>query len=85
MVKIADKEYRVLASASLDKVFDELGITDEDEESATVGGWITKLCERIPAQGEQLIWKNLLITITKSDSKHIEEILVKIQETENAA
>ena len=85
MVKIADKEYRVLASASLDKVFDELGITDEDEESATVGGWITKLCERIPAQGEQLIWKNLLITITKSDSTHIEEILVKIQETENAA
>ncbi len=85
MVKISDKEYRVLAAASLDKVFDELGVTEEDEESATVGGWITKLCERIPAQGEQFTWKNLQITITKSDSKHIEEILVKIQETENAA
>lgn len=78
MVKIADKEYRVLAAASLDKVFDELGVTDEDEESATVGGWITKLCERIPAQGEQLMWKNLQIIITKSDSKHIEEILIKL-------
>lgn len=85
MVKISDKEYRVLAAASLDKVFDELGVTEEDEESATVGGWITKLCERIPSQGEQFTWKNLQITITKSDSKHIEEILVKIQETENAA
>lgn len=80
--KISDTEYRVQCSANLDDLFETLDI-DVELDITTVGGWVNDELKHVPEVGETFEFKNLLVTVTKSDNKHALEINIKIFESED--
>ena len=73
-------KYRVLASANLEKVFRELDFYDEDTEAVTVGGWVVEKLGRISQEGDQFEYENLAVTISKTSSRRVLEILIEVSE-----
>ena len=75
--------------------FDEFDIDIEDDDSfeddsATVGGWVTTMLDGEAKPGDSFKYENFKITVIKSDEKRIEKIGVEIlpekneEDTENA-
>lgn len=79
--KIGENKYKVLCSSDLDNMFETFNVENEFD-IATVGGWVIKTFERIPEMGESFDYKNLHITVSKRDNRHIIEITVQITEDE---
>lgn len=79
--KIGENKYKVLCSSDLDNMFETFNVENEFD-IATVGGWVIKTFERIPEMGESFDYKNLHITVSKRDDRHIIEITVQITEDE---
>lgn len=77
--KVGDNKYKVLCSSDLDNMFETFNVENEFD-IATVGGWVIQTFERIPEIGESFDYKNLHITVSKRDDRHIIEIAVKIIE-----
>lgn len=77
--KIGENKYKVLCSSDLDNMFETFNVENEFD-IATVGGWVIKTFERIPEMGESFDYKNLHITVSKRDNRHIIEITVQITE-----
>lgn len=79
--KVDDNSYLISCSADLDDMFDLLGIEMDDDSElddvSTVNGWLMKVLGKIPEQGENFEYDNLDITVTKAESKKVNEILVK--------
>ena len=81
---MGEGRYRVLGGASLDDMY-ELFEKDppEENDSNTVGGWVTENCGKIPSVGEELETDDFKIFVTKSDEKHVEEVIIEqIKKTE---
>lgn len=75
----------VLCSTQLGKMFDHLGMTTDDEsDSATVGGWVIEQMCRIPEEGDSFSYENLDITVTKVENRRIIEISVLKHEDSGA-
>lgn len=74
--KVGDNKYKVLCSSDLDNMFETFNVENEFD-IATVGGWVIQTFERIPEIGESFDYKNLHITVSKRDDRHIIEITVK--------
>ena len=76
----------VLCSTQLGKMFDRLGMdTDDESESATVGGWVIEQMCKIPEEGECFSYEEKLdITVTKVENRRIIEISVKKREETDA-
>ncbi len=77
--KISDNKYKVLCNSDLDDLFEKLNIKN-DIDIPTVGGWVIETFERIPEIGECFDYKNLHITVSKRDDRHILEITVEVME-----
>ncbi|WKY48677.1 hemolysin family protein [Eubacteriaceae bacterium ES3] len=75
MIKISESEYKVLGKASLYKLFDAFEMEDEFDVN-TVGGWIVEEMERVPEIGESYQYKDLTITITDADDRHVIEMKI---------
>lgn len=80
--KISDNKYKVLCSSDLDNMFETFNVENEFD-IATVGGWVIQTFERIPEFGESFDYKNLHITVSKRDNRHIIEITVEIIENQS--
>lgn len=76
-VKLGENEYRISCSANIDKMFDLFGI-DEDYDANTVSGFVIQELGKIPEEGDHFIYENLSITVTKTDSRRVLEIHVKV-------
>ena len=72
-----DGGYIVAGVASLGKVFELLGI-DEDEESqaVTISGWLTERMGKIPSVGEGVEFDGYRISVSEATPKRV--VLVKI-------
>lgn len=68
----------VNAQADLSDFFNYYGIEDDEYEydANTVSGWVIEQLGEIPPIGNSFQFKNLLVTITKSSVKRINEIKV---------
>lgn len=79
--EISENRYRVLCTASLKDMFDYFDIDEPEEEQDTVSvsGWITEALGKIPQVGDNFIYENINIYVTKCDAKHVEEIIVEIR------
>ena len=77
--EISETEFKVLGSADLDDTLEmfDLSANDEDD-STTIGGWVTENLGHIPEVGEEFTYKNLHIRVTKIDSRHVEEIKLTV-------
>lgn len=75
--KISNQEYIVLGSASIDKLFEELG-KDEEFEYSTVSGWIMDLAGRIPGEKESFTYENLTVEVVKMKDRRVEKVRIKL-------
>ena len=77
--KISDNEYKILCNTDLDDLFDFFKLPECDSDSNSVGGWILEQFEKIPAEGDTFDYENLHVTVTKTDSRRVLEITVRVE------
>ena len=75
--QIAPDQYKILGSASADKMFRMFDINEEPETS-TVGGWVIDNLGRLPSVGDSFTFRNLLAKVTETDSKKVLEVIVMV-------
>lgn len=80
-IEIGEKEYRVKCEAALDDLF-ELADIKEELDIPTVGGWVIDELKHLPEEGETFESRNLFVTVSKCDERHVLEIVVKIVDPE---
>lgn len=78
-----NNEYRVLASASLEKLFRTLGIRDEETEASTVGGWAIEQLGRISEEGDAFDFERITVIISKTSSRRALETMIYVHEDGN--
>lgn len=61
--KVGERDFVIQAKTSLDTVFESTGITIEDEEVETFGGWVMHALGRIPQKGEVCALGQYRITV----------------------
>lgn len=76
-VKIKENEYRISAGVNIDKMFEYFNI-DREYNANTVSGFVIQELNKIPKEGDNFIYENLNITVTKTDSRRILEVNVKV-------
>lgn len=76
-----ENKWKVLGSASLEKLADELGVTIETEDCDTFGGYIFGLLGEIPDDGTQLDLETeeLIIRVESVADHRIEETIVTVK------
>lgn len=74
---ISENEYKILCSANFDDFLEKFDIDDETDIT-TVGGWVIEKLGKIPVKGDSFEYKNLHVTVSKCDSRHVLEIVVKV-------
>ena len=78
-VKLSDNEYRIDCSAALADMFEFLDI-ENDLDIATVSGWVVEELKQLPRPGDTFEYENLSVTVTKTDTRHVLEIVVRVNE-----
>lgn len=74
---IDEENFKVLCSVSIEDFFEYFSLeADEENESATVNGWLTQLGEGIPAEGDTFEFNGITITVTKANDVMAQEITV---------
>ena len=74
--QVAENEYIVLGSVAVNDVMEKFGLPDIETDSVTVGGWVIDLLGKIPDDGDEVTFKNLQITVVKTESRRITELKV---------
>ena len=76
--KIGRNDYIVKCGADLEDMFEYLNLPEQEENDdiQTVGGWVTDTLGKIPEVDDSFTYKNLTVTVTKRDSRHVLEIRV---------
>ena len=77
--KLSGREYVILGSASVDKLLEIIG-KEDDFDMVTVSGWVTEVFERIPKEGEKLVYDNCTIEILKASGHRVDKIKVTVDE-----
>ena len=77
--KIGENRYKVLCSCDLDDLFEEFDM-DEEIDITSVGGWVIDQFDRIPEIGESFKYKNLHVTVSERDERHVLSVTVEITE-----
>lgn len=73
--ELSDREYLVMGSANVEKLFARLGM-EKEFDVLTVSGWIMELAERIPKAGEQFRFEDLEVTVLEMDDKRVEQVRI---------
>ena len=81
IVNVSETEWKILGAASLEKVAEELGVTFEEEDCDTFGGYILGLLGEIPDDGTQLDLETeeLLIKVESVADHRIESTFVTVK------
>lgn len=77
--KLSEDEYRIDCSASLADMFEFLDM-ECDLDIATVSGWVVEELKQLPRPGDTFEYENLSVKVTKTDTRHVLEIVVKVNE-----
>jgi len=78
--KIDNRTFLVDGSMQIYELFELTDTDDHDFESeyTTVGGWATEMLDRFPEIGDSFRYKNLLLTVTKTDNMLAELLRVEL-------
>ena len=82
IVELEENKYKILCTAPIDKVLELFDINDEIDE-ASVGGWVMSELDKIPEEGDSFSYKNVDVAVTKTESRRVVEIEVKINPVED--
>lgn len=73
-----DGSLKVRGSVDLRRLCTQLGITwDPDAEATTVGGLVSEKLERIPRQGESIVWEEHRIEVLEADRRRVQWVSVR--------
>ena len=78
--QLSETEFRLNGTVNLFDLLWEVDLEahEDDFESTTVGGWVTELLGTFPAEGQQVIWETLKITVEAVDDLRVTWILVEV-------
>lgn len=77
--RIDDRTAEVLARVHVDEINEQLGLElAEQGDFDTIGGFVFSELGHLPAQGEQLIYKNVRITVLDVTRRRIERVRIEI-------
>ena len=73
--QVGEKEYEVSGMANLEKLFDELDLTmDEELDISTANGWAMAILEKIPDEGDSFEYCGVAVDVMKMDGRRIETL-----------
>lgn len=75
-VQLSENKYLISCGAQFDEMSEMLGFTDEENESATIGGWVQKELSKIPEEGDEFTYENIYVKVTKTD--HLRPIEIEV-------
>ena len=78
ITKVSEEEYKVLGNTSVNDFCDHFDLGEIDSDSATVGGWMIDMLGKVPDMGDELVFKNLHIIVSKTEFRRITELKVII-------
>ena len=81
-LKMNETKHRILGAAPVDKMFEYFGIQAESEAS-TVCGWIMDELRRVPEDGDSFTFEKLIVTVTKTDNRLVEECEIEVTSDED--
>lgn len=76
--RLAENCYRISCNASTDKIT-ELFDIELETDSATVGGWVTEMLEKIPEEKDSFTYQSLTVTVTKADERRALEVVAALK------
>ncbi len=83
--EISENVFKVMGSADLDDTLEMFDlVADEEDDSTTIGGWVTQNLGHIPEVDEEFTYKNLHVKVTKTESRHVEEVMITLTQTEES-
>lgn len=84
VTELKNGSYRVMCNASLAKVLDFFGVTDESIDANTVNGWVVKCLDKLPQKGDTFEYVNgnvkLRGTVIRATERKALEIDVTVEE-----
>lgn len=78
ILKVYDGSYRVQGATSVEKMFDFLGVKEEELSVSTVNGWVGVHLDKLPEVGDCFEYENLQVRVVKSDGKKASEVNIKV-------
>jgi magnesium and cobalt exporter, CNNM family len=84
MEPVADGVYRVSGKLGIDEVNELMGVDLPDEEWDTVGGLMLGLFGRIPPEGEQIRFQDLVFTAEEVQGRRIAKVLIARDQSADA-
>ncbi len=79
--KVSEREYLVMGSANVEKLFEMLNL-DEELDVLTVSGWVMEMLGKIPSQGDVCDYANIHVTVLGMDGKRVEKVQVLVNPVE---
>lgn len=79
--KVSEREYIVLGSASVEKLF-ELLEEKEEFDVVSVSGWVMNELDHIPAEGDSFRYHNLEVSVLEVAERRAKRIRIRILEEE---
>lgn len=78
--KIDENKYIVSCNADIDDMIEYLGLELDCkyDDVSTVNGFVIKCFDKIPDVGDTIVTDNIKITVTKAESKRVNEICIEI-------
>ena len=79
IVEVAENEYKVLGTASIEDVMDKFDIklNEEENDASMVGGWVIEELGKIPNEGDKFVYEGVEITVLKTEYRRIMEVSFK--------
>ncbi len=83
ITQVGEGEFNVLGTTSVNDLSEYFDLGEIDSESSTVGGWVIDMLGKVPALGDELTYKNLEITVSKTEFRRITELKVIVLSEED--
>ncbi len=80
--KVAENKYIISCNADLSDLFEkfDMNCNSADYDANTVSGWVIQELGQIPDVGDSFTYKNLFVTVTKTDQRRVLEISAEVIE-----
>lgn len=75
---LGDNRYLIACSAQFDTIAEKLHFEDEENESATIGGWVQKELGKSPEVSDSFTFDNLFVEVTRAEHHRALEIRVSV-------
>ncbi len=83
--EVAENEYLVNGSASLEDFFEYFNIQKIEDEVTTVNGWVMMNLEKIPEKGDTFKFENLSAEVVSVDGKRADKIKIIVEGKEDVS